>query len=242
MTTVQELITNSLQDLGVIAAGETPSYEDQARAFTVLNNMIASWNTEELMIYTIEQDLYNYVAGQQSYTIGTGGDFNATRPVKILAAYNRGNNGLQTQVDYPIEVTTDFSRYSEIVAKEIQTTLPVIMYDDGNYPLKSLYFWPVPSDTTYRPLLWSYQPLSSFASLATSISVPDGYMEALEYNLAVRCSVPFQVTPTPDLKELAVNTKANVKRINYTNPTLQFDPALTKGGVAYNLYSFLSGV
>lgn len=242
MTTVLELITHSLQDIGVLGAEENPSAADAAKGFSMLNNMISSWNTEDLMIYSIDNNTFDYVPNQLSYTIGIGGNFNIARPVRILSAYNRGNSGLQTQVDYPIEVTTDYSRYSEVVAKNITTSLPVIMYDDGNYPLKNLTFWPVPSTTDYRPSLWSYQPLSGFASLSETLSLPNGYEDALEFNLAVRCSIPFGKQPSVLLSQEAVKTKANIKRINYNSPIMQFDPALTKGGVAYNLYSFLSGV
>lgn len=242
MTTVLELITHSLQDIGVLGAEETPAAADAARAFALLNNMISVWNTEELMIYNVESELFSYVAGQAVYTIGSGGNFDTPRPVKILKAYNRGNNNLSSQVDYPIQVTTDFTEYSEVVAKNIQTTLPVIMYDDGNYPLKNLSFWPVPQNTTYKPLLYFWRAISSFSSLTDVLSLPPAYEDALEWNLAIRCAIPFGRPVSPDLRQQATMSKSQIKRINYNDNKMYFDPALVKGGVAYNLYSFLSGV
>jgi hypothetical protein len=42
--TVQQLINQSLIQLGVIASGESPSSDESADALTALNLMISSWN------------------------------------------------------------------------------------------------------------------------------------------------------------------------------------------------------
>jgi len=193
------------------------------------------------MIYNVVPELFNYVGGQASYTMGVGGDFNTARPVTIEAAYNHGNNGTPSQVDFPIEVTTNFERYSEIVTKEVQTQLPIIMYDDGNFPLKTLYFWPIPVDTTYRPQLWSWGIVTSFTSTSDVISLPPGYSRALQKNLAVEISPSFGKQISPALAMQALESKSALKRINYTMDTLDMPRGIPRTVGNYGLPQFLSG-
>jgi len=240
MTTVLELVTNSLNDLGVIGSEETLSAADASRALKILNNMVQEWNNEELIVYNTEEVIFNYVAGQGDYTLGTGGDFNIDRPIEITAAYNRINNGTSSEVDYPIEVTTDAQVYSDLVTKNIQTSLPILVYDNGNFPTKTLSFWPVPSDTTYRPVLWVWRQISQFV-LSDTLSLPPGYETALEWNLAVKCSIPFGKPVPPRLEKEANDSLWAIKRINTNVPTLNTPSELDKMGPVYALPDFLSG-
>lgn len=240
MTTVLELVTNALNDLGVIGAEETLSAADSSRALKILNNMIQEWNNEELIVYNTEELIFNYVAGQGDYTLGTGGDFNTDRPIEITAAYNRINNGTYTEVDYPIQVTTDAQVYSDLVTKNIQTSLPILVYDNGNFPTKTLSFWPVPSDTTYRPVLWVWRQISQFA-LSDTLSLPPGYETAMEWNLALKCAIPFGKPASQDLRMEANNSLWAIKRINTNVPTLNTPSELDKTGPVYALPDFLSG-
>lgn len=240
MTTVLDLVTHSLQDIGVIGAEETPTAADANRALSLLNTMVAGWNNESLMVYNTEVHIFNYVAGQGDYTLGTGGDFNIPRPIEIVGAYNRINNGTPQEVDYPIEVTTDASVYSAIVTKEIQTSLPILVYDNGNFPTKTLSFWPVPADTTYRPVLWVWRQIDSFA-LSDTLSLPPGYEDALEWGLAARCCLPFSRPIPPDLKQMASDAKMVLKRINANTPMLSLPDGIISQGPVYALPDFLSG-
>ena len=53
MTTAQDIITDSLNILGVYAAGETISDADLEQAFTRLNDMLDSWSNESLTCFAI---------------------------------------------------------------------------------------------------------------------------------------------------------------------------------------------
>ena len=241
MATVQDLITNSLKEIGAIAIGETPTAAESADALSMLNNMLDLWNTESLMVYNINSTVFNYVAGQATYTIGTGGNFNIVRPVKIEAAYNRQYNGAQNQYDFKIHVTEDFQEYSDIQAKNITSVLPIVMYDDGNYPLKNLTFYPIPQNSTYQLVLWYWTVVDSVSALTDTVTLPPGYKIALEFNLALLLANRYGKPVTPLLVDNAVKTKAQIARINTEPGKLTMPDRLLSGRVNYTWQDFYAG-
>lgn len=238
MTTVSDIITSALQNLGAIAIEEAPTAAEAAGALATLNNMISTWNTESLLVYNITENVFPFVAGQASYTIGDGGNFNIPRPVKIDLAYSRDSQGN----DYVMGVTDSPDLYSSIVSKYTQSTFPTFLYDNGDFPLKTLTFWPVPSDASYSAVLWCWGPIASFANLADPVSLPPGYNLALEYNLAVLLAPKYGKKPDETLLALAVSSKAQLKRINYSIKEMSFDPAMTGQGIVFNYYTGYPGV
>ena len=48
-----------------------------------LNQMIDAWNADRLAIFTVSSNDFPFILGQQSYTLGSGGDFDMIRPARI---------------------------------------------------------------------------------------------------------------------------------------------------------------
>lgn len=241
-TVLDSLIVPAMQDLGAIALGETPTDAEAEACFKSLNAMMETWNTESLLVYNIAPQTFAYVPGKQSYTMGTGGDFNTSRPIKITEAKNRGNAGTASEVDYDIYVTNNSDEYADIVTKRISTTLPTVVYYDGNFPLQTLYFWPIPSATTYAPVLWSWGVITSFASIDTALSLPPGYQRALQKNLSLEIAPAFGREPSPSLASQAVESKAQLQRINYTVNELQLPYGIPGTDRPIGLAQFLAGI
>ena len=86
MTVVRDLLQDALIEIGVLAPSDAMQPEDAAYALRLFNRLLAKWNSENLMVYTVNRQVFNLVAGQQVYTLGTGGDFNVPRPVRIQMA------------------------------------------------------------------------------------------------------------------------------------------------------------
>ncbi len=238
MTTVSDIIVSALQNIGAIAIEESPTAAESAGALATLNNMIDTWNTENLLVYNITENVFPYVAGQASYTLGTGGNFNMPRPVKIDLAYSRDSQGN----DYVCGVTDSPDQYSSIVSKYTQSTFPTFLYDNGDFPLKTITFWPVPSDASYSAVLWCWGAISSFTNISNTVSLPPGYNLALEYNLAVLLAPKYGRKADELLLALAANSKAQLKRINYSIKEMSFDPAMTGQGMVFNYYTGYPGV
>lgn len=231
MTTARDIITAALQDLSAIAIDETPTAIEANNALTYLNRMINTWNAQEFMIYTVQNQIFPYVSGQQIYTMGVGGNFNTTAyPETIEKAYTvdpQGNN-------YAMQVATNFDEFSDIITQYTQSQLPNLLYNDNNYPLANLTFWPIPNNTGWSVKLWWWQALTSFATLDTVVSLPPGYEEALEFNLAGRLAPKYEKSISPELAAGMADSLSIIKRKNTRIQTLKYDPTLTTRGRVFN--------
>lgn len=233
--TALDLIKSSLRLINVLASGETPTNDEAQDSLMVLNQMVDAWGAERLMVFTINIAEYSLVPGQQTYTLGVGGNFNAPRPAKIdqiTVVYLANPN---QPLERPLQYLTD-QQWAAIPVKNIPTTLPLQVYDDGAFPLRSLSYWGIPTQVV-NTRIYSWTALTQFASLTNNLTFPPGYFEALRYNLALRLLPEFNITdaPSPNLVGLALEAKARVKSINIPIVDLRCDNALTgNNGGAYD--------
>lgn len=177
MTTARDIITKAHQRNGVLTKGEALSGDEASDGLDSLNNLIASWSNESLLIYVRLSESFPLVGGQTSYTIGNGGDFNTERPMQIVSAFTRIVN-----IDYSMKVLNGV-QYDDISQKNIQNAWPNVLYYDNNFPLGTIKLYPVPTTGTIH--IRSEKQLTSFASLDTDLSFPPGWERALIFNLAV---------------------------------------------------------
>ncbi len=219
-----DLISSSLRLIGVLASGETASGAEATDALAILNDMIDSWQIERLMIFTTSRQVFPLTSGQQAYTIGTGGNFNVPRPTRIDRAgiINLGNPA--QPLELPMEYLT-VEQWAAIPVKNIQSALPLKVWDDGGYPLRTLYYWCIPN-TSVQTALYTWTALSQFADLVTVYTFPPGYAKALRYCLAVDLA-PEYGRPIPmEVATQAILSKANIKSLNVPLLDLRCDPAL----------------
>ena len=215
MTTAVDLITLALKDIGALGIGQAISADDTADALATLNMMLGQWQGERLSVYHLV-DTAIPSTGKQTYTIGTGGDFNVQRPIKINAAYARLNAGSSTPIDYPVTIIDSREDYSRIALKALQS-FPAWAYYDPAYPLGNLDFYPVPNNT-FELHIVTMEALPQFTAPAQTISLPPEYMTAIRYNLALYLAPSYQIEPQRSLVTLATNAKRIVKRMNSQIP------------------------
>ncbi len=230
MATVLDLITEAMKQIGALAIGETPTAEEAQDALAVLNDMLDSWRTESLLVDSYTANLFDFTAGQAAYTVGTGGNFNMSRPVTIDAVYVRDTQGN----DYQVTVTNNYDDYASVVSKTVSTSIPQLAYDDGSFPLRTLTFWPVPSDTTYRPVLWTRNTLTQYNAITDVLSLAPGYKAAIQTNLALALCPRYGVTNTTNIEKDALKYKAAVKRINNVVPSMTMPADLQSAGRWFN--------
>lgn len=240
MSTVLQIITEAMQDLGVIAIDETPTATEAALCLSKFQDMIDTWQTESLSIFTIQPYVFPFSNGSGpkiSYTLGVGGDFNLTfLPQKIQMITILDPTGT---TDYPCDMLSA-QEYASIQVKNISTSLPYQCYNDNNYPLRTLYFYPVPSDGTWSAKLWLWQALNPATALTTNMLFPPGYSEAFKTNLGVRLGPRFGRPVSADLQTQATTFKARIQRANTVIPEMRVDKRLThKQG--YNQQDFYAG-
>jgi hypothetical protein len=239
MATALDLIASSLRLINVMASGETVPIGMANESLAVLNDMIDSWNTDRLAIYTTRIDDFPFVLGKQSYTLGTGGDFNIPRPAQIdamssILIYNPDN-----PVEVPITMYTVSDWQNQVPVKKVTGNFPLICYDDGGFPLRTLNFWPIPTIQPNNFRLYSWQALPA-QSLAVAVNLPPGYKEAFRYNLAIRLGAEFAAPIPASVAQIAVESLARLKTINA--PDLKLRSDLVPDPSGYNYKADLFGI
>lgn len=230
MSTVRDLIKGSLRLIGAIAVGETPSAEEQTDALSVLNDMIDSWGLENLLIFSKVKESFSLSGSTQDYTMGSGGTFNTARPNRIEAA-----NILDGTAEIPMAILT-FEQWSQVSPKTLQSALPSHIYPDYTNPLVTISVWPIP-DSAKPLVLYSWKPLSQFASADDVLSLPPGYAKALRYNLAIELGPEYGKPLNDVVVQIAADAKENIKRMNVRPYYLQADPGVMRG----KPFNFLKG-
>lgn len=231
MSTARDLINGSLRLLGVLANGETAQAQEMTDGFLALNEMIDSWSTESLMVFAETRESFLFVGGQQTYTMGVGGNFNTSRPQKITNAAVQVI-GTSPPNEIPIEIINE-DQWAGIQVKSITSSIPTRLYMDGANPLQNLSYWPIPN-IAYNAILYSWKPLSAIADVNTTIVFPPGYAKALRFNLAVTLGPEYGREPNQIVIAGANDSKANIERMNVTTQLMATDPALAAQAKTFN--------
>lgn len=227
MTTARDIITDALGHLGIGAEGEAVSATAAAHGLKELNRMMSSWAIDELMVYTTNRVAFSLVPWQQAYTIGVGGNFVTTTPIRPGQIDMASVLLSGATVELPIDILND-EQWRDMVVKTVPSSFPLSMWSDGNYPLNTIYFWPVPSSSAYSIVLYLWGALTEFADINASVVLPQGYEDALVTNLAVRLSPSYGSQPSPILTSMAGEAKAKIKAMNWT-PTYRSVDQTLKG-------------
>lgn len=244
MPTAMDVITSSLRLVAVLANDETPSFGDASQSLQVFNDMIDAWNAERNAIFTTRTDDFPYVLNKQSYTLGAGGDFNIPRPARIDGVSTiLLNPDPSNPVEVPLDMYTVDQWQNDVPVKTVTGSFPLIVYDSGDFPLRTLNFWPIPSQQQNNVRIYSWQALAA-QSLASQVSFPPGYAEALRYNLAARLAAEFAVDPSKyaaaTVATLAIQGLARIKTMNAPDLSLQSD--LVPSPAGYNYRADLFGI
>lgn len=222
MATFNDIHRRALRLIQVLGADDTPTAEEAADGLAVANSMLDAWSIERLSVYQIQQNNYSWASGNASRTIGSGGNFNTTRPVKIEEKGNFFRDS--SNIDYPV-VTLERQDYDQIGFKSAEGSVPEYLYHDTGYPLMTLYAYPVPSQTLTL-YLNTWKPLQTFTSLATTLAMPPGYQAAVEYNLALWMAPEYgaaAVAAAERITRQASILKSAIKAVNRPNLVARVD-------------------
>jgi hypothetical protein len=225
--TAREFLTKTFQLAGIIASNEALSASEASDALVSFNELLESWSVEGLMVPNVVQEDFSLVAGTASYTIGSSGTFNTSRPLQIdVASY------VVDDIQYPLDILTS-KEWGEITDKTL-SGIPTKIYLEKTSPLATIRLWPVP-DASQEVRILSLKPLIALATLETSVSFPPGYQRALRYNLAVDIAPEYGQELSQTVMSTAFNLKADLKRQNSEPVYLESD--YTKIGRNFDIYT-----
>ncbi len=232
-TSAGNLINGALRLIGMLAEGEVPSADTSSDALTAMQQMIDSWSTERLSVFTTQEQVFTWPANQRLRTLGPTGDFVGNRPVGELddATYYKTN-----QISYELRIINQ-EMYNSIALKTATTTLPNLIYMNSSFPNCDLYLYPVPTQALEMHFV-SIEELTQPLTLATTLSFPPGYLRAFRFNLACELAAEFGVEPPRQVSRIAVMSKRDLKRINNPGDVMSFDNNLVgAGGSRFNIFS-----
>lgn len=78
MTTPLDIITRAMKDIGAVAAGEVPTADEAQDGLDLLNDMIAQWSNENMMVFYKTEIVFPTIQNTVQYTLGPGGSVGAT--------------------------------------------------------------------------------------------------------------------------------------------------------------------
>ena len=236
--TAGDQINRALRLLGILAEGETPSASMSQDALMALNQMIDSWNTERLAVFSTIDQIVNWPVNQINATLGPSGSLvrlngTAVRPILVDdATYFRDP---QTNVSYGIKLINQ-QQYDGIAVKTVTSTYPQVMFINMTYPDIDIYLYPKPTRLLEFHFI-SVEELTQPANLATNILFPPGYLRAFTYNLACEIAPEFGVEPSPQVARIAMASKRNLKRINNPDDVMAMPYSLVATRQRFNVYS-----
>jgi len=233
-TSAGDIINGSLRLIGMLAEGETPSANTSADALAAMNQMIDSWNTERLSVFSTRDDVFTWPSQTINRTFGPTGDFVGTRPILLddSTYFKDTDNGISYQITF-----LNQDQYNSIALKTAGSTYPQTMWVNMTYPNIEMYLFPRPAKALEFHLV-SVEQLDQPATLNTVLALPPGYLRAFRYNLACELAPEFGVEPSLQVQRIAMVSKRNLKRINNPDDLLAMPYSLVVRRTArFNIFT-----
>src|SRR5580765_8734657 len=168
--TTLDLITAALKRIGAISGIETPSADLAQDSLARLNELVESWSTEHLTLWTqVATRATGLLANQPFYTVGPA----AMIPVSNRPAWMDSVSWLlpgSTEIEYKLTPMLQKEWEQEHV-KQLTSTQATHFYYQADYPVGSLMLWPRPS-STFSLLVYLPQTVNTPATLSTVLTVP----------------------------------------------------------------------
>ncbi len=175
------------------------------------------------MLFKEVTEDFSFVVGKRVYTMGPGGDFDTARPMEILNMTYKSTSSTPS-LELPIDIIPQAQyKYEEL--KELTSNIPTEAYVNYEELVVSISFWAVPAVGKLVSIS-STKALTTYTSLSTTINLPPGWLEAIEYNLALRVRPSYGVGLDPSIQDIARKSKTNIKRQNKKPYKLQSEVAL----------------
>lgn len=233
MASAGDIINGSLRLLSVLAEGETPSAATSQDALTALNQMIDSWNTERLAVFSTQDQIFTWPPGVISRTLGPSGTFSGIRPIALddSTFFRDPASG----ISYGIKIINQ-QQYNGIAVKTVTSSFPQVMWVNMTYPDIEMYVYPVPLRTIEFHFV-SVEELTQPVNLATTLAFPPGYLRCFRYNLACEMAPEFGVEPSPQVKRIAMTSKRNLKRVNNPGDVMALPYSIVGTRQRYNIFA-----
>lgn len=213
MATVDNVIDQAFNALGVTQPGETVSATIKTAALATLIELMANLSVEQAMNYVVYHQTFSLVAGTAAYTVGTAGTLTATANPQRITGWQSISGNFRN--GGPI---VSFEQFHATVKDPLasRSVLAQVVAADQLYPSINILIWPTPDTAPAGLILDYYSDLPVYSATSDMVTLPSGWILMLVYNLAIALAPQFaRVGGIPDsLAADAQNSKAVIAAKN----------------------------
>jgi hypothetical protein len=238
LSVLTQLIYPACRIAGITLAPQRTQSESQiSDAFDALNSLLDSWLLQRMLVYQVYRSVQTVNANQPSYEIGPGAaDWNVPLPERIEFA-----GIIQLFPNAPTEPPTELPLacvnaldWAQIGVKTLTGSIPLKLWYQRTYPIGTVWLWPIPQ-LANQIALYLWNQIAQFVTPDDEVTLPAGYLRALQYNLAVELDArpwTVKVPMSPGAYKIAYDSLAWVKNMNRPEMDLMMrcDRALTEYG------------
>ena len=190
-STVQDICTDALLDIHVVALDGTAEAHEMQIAVRYLNRMLKSWQGE-----------IEFLEASQTLTLTTAASYTLSpvRPAKIINARLK-SNGTETPM-----ISMSRTEYDELPVKA-STGIPTQFFYDKQSEAALFYVWPVLASASGETVEITYEREFEDLQVGDTIDLPAEWYEAVVLSLADRLQLPFRRS-SPDLAARAREAKS----------------------------------
>lgn len=220
MATVKDIVNRALRTLGVLADAEEATGNQMQDGVDALRDMVAAWSLGQVMVPWRTVETFALSDDQIAYTYGTGGDFDAARPVEIYDATLILDGGNRSPLR-PIGAKAWNQRRTPLILGRCTA-----YWWEPTFPLGTLRLDCYPIDPTISLVVG--KPIELPDAITSATGVAPGYDRALRFNLAVELGPEYGVPVSGDLRKLASDSKRVLESSNSRPDTMRMDDGLLR--------------
>jgi hypothetical protein len=208
--------------VGAIARGDTPEAADMSAALKAANLMVKTWSADpDPKLWLETEGTVTLIASTASYTLS------AAR--KVMSARRRTGTGTATN-DTPIAVIGRQEYLDR--ANKFSTGAPLEVYFDPQRAARILYVWPVPDATIAASTTIPYtylRVIEDLDALDDDFDVPQEWVEVIQYGLAARLALPYDLhlinpAKAQKIEERAAQLYAQLSSYDEESASVFFQP------------------
>jgi hypothetical protein len=209
------LANYAADSIGVNDSGETLSTQQLSDMLDLSNKILDNWSSQEIMIpIAVTTASLPLSSGIASYVVGTGQTWAVTpAPLKIVTAALVMANGVTIGVE-----VVDAARWAAIPDRGNKSDwIKYLFYTPTSFAstkLGTAYVSPIPAGAGGTITIQAWVPFTQFADTTTAITIPDGYLLALQWTLAKRMTSYFDVPWSQDNEAMLESAVTAVRTLN----------------------------
>ena len=202
MATGDTVIEASLRLLGILREGGSASTDQKANGLEAINMILGSWDNDGLIRPYRTTESFSVGSSISGRTIGASGDWNTGKPTKIEFMWVRDSNNID---HYVKEITA--KQYAKLQGKGVATGRPEQFYfepiDATTPATHAKVFFDKTTSATETFYIMSYKVFSQLSASTNTIALPQAWIRALKFQLAVDRAQEYGKAVSGELAGLA---------------------------------------